>query len=190
MGIRNDESSRPLCREGTVGGVVCGSKILNNFFSLRTYCALWERECDGGSRGWCKCQTDSPLYAHTAPFGRAVLLGVWGVHFLPRGKKRTKKTRGGYAPQPRAAVGGATVRLANEARLKGLGKCRRSVLFGTASKTALAGGSMPDFGRTRPSHNEKGGVRLQTLLPNGKGFTKISFQTQVGRAKQCPTRAN
>jgi hypothetical protein len=75
-----------------------------------------------------------------------VLLSNLRVHFLPRGKKRTKKTRGGYAPHPRAAVGGATVRLADKARLKGLGKCKCSVLFGTASKTGWAGVLCPTSG--------------------------------------------
>ena len=88
----------------------------DSFSSLRTYCALRAR-----------C---------------AVL--IFGVHFLPRGKKRTKKTRGGYAPQPRAAVGGATVRLADKARLKGLGKCTVPHLVdGCRPRWSWASGAMP-----------------------------------------------
>ena len=94
----------------------------NNFFFLR--------ECDGGSKdganakhlllftrplrpsgarglrggGRAICQTTSPLYAPTAPFGRAAAVEHKAVHFLPLGKKRTKKARGGFAPQPRRAA--------------------------------------------------------------------------------------
>ena len=38
------------------------------------------------------------------PCGRAVAVGFCDVTFLTRVKKVTKKTRGGYAPQPRAAL--------------------------------------------------------------------------------------
>ena len=155
MGIRNDESSRPLCREGTGGGVVCGRKILNSFFSLRAGY--------GESRGWCKCQTDSPLYAHTAPFGRAVLLGVLGVHSLPHGKERTKKTCKGLCPLTPRRKRRNCSRLRWEtsfpkAALKDFSKCKCSVLFGTASKTGWAGFYARLRANTPPTYQKRGSV--------------------------------
>ena len=168
MGIRNDESSRPLCREGTVGGVVCGSKILNSFFSLRAG--------NGESRGWCKCQTDSSLYAHTAPFGRAVLLGVLGVHSLPLGKERTKKTCKGLCPlTPRRGGRRNCSRLRWEtsfpkAALKGVGKCRLSVLFGIASKTGWAGVLCLTSGEHAPRISKKGEYGSKPFCQTAGGY--------------------
>ena len=106
----------------------------NSFFSLRTYCALWAR-----------C---------------AVL--IFGVHFLPRGKKRTKKARQGLRPWiPRRRGRRNRSRLRWEtpfpkAALKGEGKCKLSVLFGTASKTGWAGDFCLTWGEHTPRISKKG----------------------------------
>ena len=74
--------------------------MLSIFSFLPSHCHFGSAGATGGGGqgGETVCQTATPLYAHTAPFGRAVLLGVWGVHSLPHGKERTKKTCKGLCP--------------------------------------------------------------------------------------------
>ena len=114
------------------------------------------RECDGKSKDGANAK-QLLLFTHILRLRRAVLLSDLRVHFLPCGKKRTKKTRGGYAPQPRAAVGGATVRLANEARLKGLGKCKVPHLVdGCRPRWSWASEAMPKTSKLTPHISKKG----------------------------------
>ena len=114
------------------------------------------------------------LFTLTLPLRGAFGVGLWVFIFCRAAKNEPKKRVGATPlnPAPPWAAQRKPLRCSaslRKARLGDLGKCKLSVLFGTASKTDLAGGSMPDFGRTRHSHNEKGGVRLKTLLPNGRG---------------------
>jgi hypothetical protein len=58
-------------------------------------------------------------------------------------------------------------------------------LFGTASKTDLAGGSMPDFGRTRLCHIKNGRVRLKPFWKT-EGGHQCAFVG--GKSLDFPTR--
>ena len=130
-------------------------------------------------RGWF-CQTASPLYAHTAPFGRAVLLGVWGVHFLPRGKKRTKKTRQGLRPWIPRRPRRRNCSPCRQGKAQRFGQvqtrpsCRR-----LSTKMELGERSNAQQGQTNPSHNENGGVWLKAVLPNGRGTSMNPCRREI-----------
>jgi hypothetical protein len=111
----------------------------------------------GKGGGGAVCRTDSSLYAHTAPFGRAVLLSDLRVHSLPLGKERTKKTRQGTLPLatpfPSARFCSATLR-----RACGLldSKTVPSWAHKRTPKMGLAGDLCLTLGELAPRISKKG----------------------------------
>ena len=102
----------------------------------------WAFFFGGGAGGEHMPYNFVPLRSHSHFVARSRF--AVDVHSLALAKERTKKASGGYAPQPRAAAGGARKPLRcsaslRKARLEFFVRRKFSVLFGTASKTGLAG---------------------------------------------------
>ena len=141
----------------------------NNFSFLHTYCAgATGRSKDGANA------RQLLLFTHILrPLG-ALCCWVFGVFILCHtAKNEPRKRAKGYALGSRAAKPRPVRAFGGKLRFPR----RRSKVWASADAPSCSAppprrvgrGSMPDFGRTRRRHSEKGGVRLKTFLPNGRG---------------------
>ena len=123
--------------------------------------SFFDRQYSMGEGG---VRTKSSIYAPTAPFGRAAAVEWFDVHFLPRGKKRTKKARGGFAPRP------PCVRVAYDATLKGSVWQKLLHLVDGCLQDGFGEGAMPCLGKHVADIAKKGTCGLKALWKMVRGY--------------------
>ena len=113
----------------------------NRFFSLRTYCALWAR-----------CAVKQ-----------------FACSFFAARQKTNQKNAWGLRPSPPRRRGRRNCSPCRQGKAQRFGQVQMLRLVRHRLQDGLGWVSMPGFGQARPSHSEKGGLRLKTVLPNGRG---------------------
>ena len=168
----------------------------DRFFSLRTYCALGERGCDGGARIVQMPNSFSFLRTYCALRARCAV-GCFGCSFFATRQRTNQENVPRATPLDPAPPWAAQLfapsvgNFVSQGGAQRCGQVQTLRLVRHRLQDGLGWGSMLDFGRTRRRHSEKGRVGIKSFLPNGRGTSMNPCRREIFGFPDAPyaTRA-